>query len=201
MKRNLDNLRCQLEDTTVIGRDPTTIISFLTEFSDTCDELELSEQEAYMALSRFIVGGAFVHFRTAVESSSGSGSTISSWPAAVAYLLKRYAANQAIAEALQNLGAITQQPSETEEQYHLRFVQQPARAGYPFDTNERMTCFIDGLDPRLRPAIHIYRKRAKLTQETRWTCKTLWSVRTWREKHFEQSQLPETRPRRTSNRK
>ncbi len=120
-----------------------------------------------MALSRFIEGGALVHFRTAVESPSGSGSTISSWPTAIAYLLKPYATNQAIAEALQDLGAVAQRPSETEEQYHLRFVQQHARAGYPFDTNERITCFIDGLDPRLRPAIHIYRKRAKLTHATR----------------------------------
>ncbi len=99
-KRNVDNLRCQLQDTAFSGRDPITVISFLTEFSDTCDELELSEQEAYMALSIFIEGVALVHFRTAVKSSSGSGRTISSWPTAVAYLLKLYAENQAIAEAL-----------------------------------------------------------------------------------------------------
>ena len=43
LKRNVDNLRCQLQDTTFTGRDPITIISFLTEFSNTCDELELFE--------------------------------------------------------------------------------------------------------------------------------------------------------------
>ena len=43
MNSNVDNLKCQLQDTIFTGLDHKTIILFLTEFSGTCDELELSE--------------------------------------------------------------------------------------------------------------------------------------------------------------
>ncbi len=68
MKRNVDNLRCQLQDTMFTGRESIAIISFLTAFYDTSDELKLSEHEAYMALSRFIEGDTLVQFRTAVKT-------------------------------------------------------------------------------------------------------------------------------------
>ena len=111
-----------------------------------------------MALSRFIDGDALVHFRTAVKSSSDFGKIVSLCPTSVAYLLKRYATNQAIAKALQDLRAVAQRPSKTEEEYHSRFVHQHAWAGYPFDTNETITGLINGLDPRIRPAVYIYRE-------------------------------------------
>ncbi len=55
-----------------------------------------------------------MRFRAAVISSSGSGRTVSSWSTAVAYLLKKYATNQATAEALQHLRAVVLRSSETE---------------------------------------------------------------------------------------
>ncbi len=105
------------------GRDPVAIIMFLTEFANICDELEITEPEAYLALLNFIDGDAYISYRTAVKSSSGSGRTVSSWPSAVVYLLKHYATNNAITEALQDSRIVALRRSETEEQYHSRFVQ------------------------------------------------------------------------------
>ena len=84
-------------------------------------------------------------------------------------MLKQYATNSLIKEALENLRSMTQKPGETEHEFHTRFVKSHERARYPLDVNERITTFIDGLNPRLRPFLHVFREEH---QGNHSTCKT-----------------------------
>ncbi len=61
LRRNLGNLKKNFDENKFDGRDTTTIITFLTGFSDSCDELKLSEREAYLALLSFSTGSAYMY--------------------------------------------------------------------------------------------------------------------------------------------
>ncbi len=61
LRRNLGNLKTNFQGNKFDGRDPTAIITFLTEFSNSYDELKLSEREAYLALLSFSTGSAYMH--------------------------------------------------------------------------------------------------------------------------------------------
>lgn len=136
IKRNLQKLQVHHLDLNFDGSDPITIINFLTEFSNTLDDLKLSELDDYLGHGKFVRGEAATHYRTAVQSSSGTGQAVSSWPKAKAFFLCKYATNTAIKDALEELRSLRQRSSETEKQFHTRFVNAHAREGSSWDMNK-----------------------------------------------------------------
>lgn len=89
--------------------DPTFILNFLAVYSSQNNALGLSEHEAYRALPYFLSKNALDHFRTAGQTSSSDSRAVTNWLSAVQFLLRKYASNANIQEALENLRAITQQ--------------------------------------------------------------------------------------------
>ncbi len=132
--------------------------------SPACDELKLSDCKAYLALPLFPTGAAFLYYRTGVTSATGTGRAIKSRPRAVAFLPKQFATNTAIKNALDDLRALRPNPGETKDEFHTRFVEAHERTGYPLDVNERITSFIDGLNPKIRPSIHVFRDEKEREQ-------------------------------------
>lgn len=119
---NLQNLQIHLVSFLSDGKDPIIIINFLKEYANTADTLQLCENEAYVALGKFIVVDAVIHNRKAIESSNGSGRTVASLPHAVAYLLRKCATNGAVIKSLEDLRALKQKPFEKEDEFFTRFV-------------------------------------------------------------------------------
>ena len=73
------------------------------------------------------------------------------------YLLRRYATNAAIQQAIDQLQSLRQKSGEDEQEFFNRFEEEHARAGSPFEQRERVTRYIEGLDPRIRTLIHSHR--------------------------------------------
>ena len=48
---------------------------------------------------------------------------------------------------------------DEEEEYYTKFERMHARAGSPYDSRERVTKFIEGLDSRIKPLVHQFRER------------------------------------------
>lgn len=157
IKWNLQNLQLHLLALKFNGSDPITVIIYLTELSNTADDLQISEGEAHIALGFELTGEAASLYNTSVKYSAGTGRTVSSCPTAFAWLIRKYATNDAIKNGLDIVRTLTQKKDEDEEQFHTRFVNMHARGGSPWYANERITHYIDGLHSELRPPLHHFR--------------------------------------------
>lgn len=130
MKSNLPNIRMYAKDIQFDGSDPIKIIAFLTKYASICDMLHLAEHEAFIALSSFLSGDADKLFTNAVQAATDMPDAVTNWPTAVAYPMKRWARNDDIKSALDDLWSLEQKPSETEEQFYNRFISAHERAGF-----------------------------------------------------------------------
>ena len=77
---------------------------------------------------------------------------------AVAFLLKQYATNSAIKEALENLRSLAQKPGQTEDEFHTLLFESHECSGYQFDINKRIPAFINGISQKPRPSLHLFRE-------------------------------------------
>ena len=139
------------------GSDPIAILNFLTRFTEEADILEMKESQAFIALPHFLAKTALEHYRAARDASPREGG-VTAWPEAVQYLLRNYATNDAISEALLVLRDIRQSPAEDETAYSTRLMAAELRCGNVHSTEEKMTMFIDGLDPGIRSLVARHRE-------------------------------------------
>ena len=142
------------------GSDPIAILSFLSRFVSEADILTMKESQALLALPYFLKKSALEHFRAARDAEPEDGG-IASWPEAVQFLLRSYATNAVISEALLDLRDIRQKPGEPETDYSSRLMRAVYRCGNIHSADERMTMFVDGLNPAIRSLVARYREEQR----------------------------------------
>ena len=141
------------------GEDPILVLDFLNKMVDEANTLGMSEAQAYLSLPYFLSGSAESQFRAVRTASTSSHGGISCWPEAVQYLLRTYATPAAIRDAIQNLRETRQKPGETETAFSVRLNEACFRCGNVYPEWEKMTLFIDGLDPAIRSVVARHREQ------------------------------------------
>ena len=139
------------------GTDPILVLDFLATLASEADLVTMSEEQAFVALPRFLRGLAKDQFETVKGTSRREGG-VHGWPEAVQYLLRSYATNENIQGAVHALKLINQRDGESELDYSSRLSRAERRCGNPHFPRDRMTHFIDGLDPAIKPLVHSYRE-------------------------------------------
>lgn len=161
VKDHIKRLQLTLEECSFDGGDPILILEFLSRFADEADTLEMSEAQAFIALPYFLKGNAASQFRSVKTTSSRASGGVSAWPEAVQYLLHTYATPCAIREAIQVLRSISQRSGESETDYGMRVAKASNRCGNVFPEWEKITLFVDGLDPTIRSLVARYREASR----------------------------------------
>ena len=133
------------------------ILGFLFSFVTECETNYMKESQALVAVKYFLHGQVRTQFDAARKIRSKDGG-VSYWPEAVQYLLRTYATNDAISGALLDLRDTRQKPNESEIDYSARLLDAEYRCGNVHDAEERMTLFIDRLNPGIRSLVARHRE-------------------------------------------
>ena len=131
VKRHLKSLEISLKEHTFSGKDPVTVLNFLTRFVEEADTLEMTEAQALVALPKFMSGSAELQFRASRNGARSGG--ITAFPEAVQYLLRTYATPSVLREAVNAVQDIRQQPNEDEVGYSVRLNTACDRCGNAFE--------------------------------------------------------------------
>ena len=132
------------------------MLDFLARFTEECDTLGMSEGQAFMALPKFLSKTASTQYRARQHGGSSGG--ITCWPEAVQYLLRTYATPSAIRKATSDLRSVQQLENEDESAYAARVSEAAYRCGNVLTEDEKMTIFVDGLQPEIRTTVARYRE-------------------------------------------
>jgi len=124
-------------------------------------------------------GSAKISLTTSSTSASSSPLAVYDWPSAVNHLLRMYATDWNIKEALDDLKAVKQKSNETEEDYHNRFILLHARAGCPWKEVEQVSHYIEGLLGHTRFTMYSAQQKHRtsdllaIVKEASWWGKTM----------------------------
>ena len=136
--------------------DSTDPLSFLSRFKQQMDNNKLSEGAACLICPNFLASDAKEAYENNFELPEDEGG-FNNWPEALQFLLKSYAKDRHIEEALASLEDIKQMPDEKESAYAKRLRTQARRCGGVFSEPEMITRFIRGLREDLKPLLHLTR--------------------------------------------
>ena len=95
------------------------MLSFLSRFKQQMHNNKLSEGASCLICPNFLAGDAKEAYENNFELPEDEGGFIN-WPEAIQFLLKSYAKDRHIAEALASLEDIKQMPDEKESAYAKR---------------------------------------------------------------------------------
>ena len=145
-------------DNTFKGEDGVLVLDFLAKLVQEFDTQEMNEGQAIRLLPAFL-GGIALRQYTSVSQTAGShhGKT-SVWPEAVRWLLRSFANEEAIRQAVLALREVQQLPSEDEMEFCVRLTDASNRCGNLYTMEEQMTMFIEGLDASMKPMVSQYRQ-------------------------------------------
>ena len=158
VKHQVTRMALTLRNYTFSGEDPIMVLDLLRRFCDEANTLNMSEAQAYVALSYFLKGFALDQFQTVKDAYAASEGGVTCWPEAVQYLIRSYATSNAIGEAIISLRNIRQKPTEFEMEYSARLNQAELRCGNVHAIAEKITMFISGLNPAIEPLITCVRE-------------------------------------------
>ena len=145
MTHQVTRMALTLRNYTFSEEDPIMVLDFPRRFCDEANTLNMSEAQAYVALSYFLKGFALDQFQTVRDAYVASEGGVTCWSEAIQYLIRSYATSTAIREAIISLRGIRQKPTESEMEYSARFNQAELRCGNVHPIAEKITMFINGL--------------------------------------------------------
>ncbi|CAN8076119.1 unnamed protein product [Agarophyton chilense] len=157
VKDHIKRLKIGLNDLTFDGKTPILVTESLTRFVAEADTLEMSEPQAFVSLPHFLKGLALEQYRSVCRSLPADESGFTSWPEAVQYFLCSYKTSNAIRQAILDLRDVTQKPEEGEAEYSSRLYKASVRCGNVHSTEDKITLYIDGLDPSIKSLVALYR--------------------------------------------
>ena len=152
------NLELSFKDSKFSGEDPILIFDFLSRFVEEADTLTMSEAQAFMALPQFLTGTARMQYRAARSGSRSGG--LACWPEAVQYLLRTYATQGAIRDAIHHLRSLRQDDKESERTFATRVNEAVYRCGNVHEEDEKMTFYVDGLQQEIRTVVARHREHS-----------------------------------------
>ena len=83
---------------------------------------------------------------------------VSVWPEAVQWLLRSFATDEAIRQAVLAMREVQQRLSEDEMEFYIRLTDASNRCGNVYSMETQMTMFIEGLDASIQPMVSQYRQ-------------------------------------------
>lgn len=116
--------------------------------------MHLTEDEVVKALPKFLEANAVSWFKAQQRTARCASRTVKHGPGAVQQLLRKLTMDTNITEAVNRLHAIKQKGDESEMECYQRFEDEHARAGSPFDEKERVSRYINGLEPQIKALVH-----------------------------------------------
>ena len=117
----------------------------------------MNEGKAICLLPEFLSGiDLTVHF--CVTDDRIPHGNVSVWTEAVQLLLRRFATNEAIRQAVLALREVQQRPSEHEMEFYICLTGPSNRCGNVHPMEEQMTMFIEGLDVSIKTMVFQYRQ-------------------------------------------
>ena len=120
------------------------------------DNYELSEGAACLICPNFLAGDTKEAYENNFELPEDKGG-FNNWPEVIQFLLKSYAKDRHIEEALASLEDIKHMPHEKESAYPKCLRTQARRCGGVFSESEMITRFILGLREDLKPLLRLTR--------------------------------------------
>jgi len=112
LHKTLKNLELTMKEYKFSGEHAILIFDFLSRLVEEADTNGMSEGQLMVCLPHMLTKTAAQQYRAASNSSRSSG--LKYWPEAVQYLLRTYATETAIHEAVDDLDNIRQGPTEDE---------------------------------------------------------------------------------------
>lgn len=156
VKKHLKSLELSLKEHMFSGKDPVTVLNFLTRFVEEADTIGMTEAQALVALPKFMMEPAESQFRASRNGARSGG--ITAFPEAVQYLLRTYATPSVLREAVNAVYDIRQQPNENEMEYSVRLNTACGRCGNAFEEPRKMTFFVNGLLESIRSTVARHRE-------------------------------------------
>ena len=140
------------------GSKPLSILQFLRTFKSELDGNGRSEGAALLLCPKFMTGDALETFNAQFDLANDGLGGFRTWPGAVQFLLRTYAKDAHIEEALADLDDCVQQPSETEEAFARRLRVKTRRMAGVFTQQDLITKFLRGCHASLKPVLRHTRK-------------------------------------------
>ena len=145
-----------MRDHKVSGEDPISVFDLFTRIVEEADTLAMSEGQLIVCLPHLLTKNAAQNYRYS-SNNSGSGNTLR-WPEAVQYLLRTYATEQAIREAVEQFENLRQASNEDEHAFASRVGVAAYRCGNVHTDIEKITVFVNGLLPAIRSVVSRFRR-------------------------------------------
>lgn len=129
------------------GSDPISVLKFLAQFKKAADQNSISEGGARLVLPSFLAGKAALAYGAslqadAVNTDNGGNSTYCD---AVQWLLRTYAKDRFIHQAVQGIREIRQKVGETEMEYGDRLIVAYSRFGGVYTQEEQINQYLENL--------------------------------------------------------
>ncbi len=154
--KHIKSLDITMKDYKFDGTDPVMVFDFLTRLTEEADTIGMTESQAFLALPHYLGGAAAEQFRASKHGGHSGG--VTNWPAAVNYLLATYATPSAIRDATQAYRNLKQKAEESELAFSARVSQAAYRCGNVFDETDKMSTFVNGLQPTIRTLVARHRE-------------------------------------------
>ena len=154
---HIRRMEITLKDYMFGGDDPIKVLEFLSKYCEEADTLEMTEAQAYVVLPYLLKGSAKEQFNAVKGTLAGDGG-VTNWPEAVQYLLRTYATNSAIREAILALRDTKPRDGETETAFDARLNKAFHRCGNVHSREDRIAYFIDGLLPSIKDLVARHRE-------------------------------------------
>ena len=142
----------------ITGDDNVLVLDFLAKLVQEFNTQEMNNGQGIRLLPEF-PGGISPRQYTYVSQTVGSHHwKISVWPEAVKWLLRSFATDEAIRQAVLALREVQQRPSEDEMEFYICLTDAGNCCGNVYSIEEQMKMFIEGLDSSIKQMVSQYRQ-------------------------------------------
>ena len=143
------------------GKDPITVLDFLARFKDSCDRNNISEAAAVWCFQYFLDGQAANVVKTRLSGRSlavdaSRADMLTSYEEVVQFLLKTYATEEAMAEAITDVENFKQSSSMDVQAYSDELWTRALRCGSVISSTRLKGYFIQGVLPAIRAGVRYY---------------------------------------------
>lgn len=159
VKDHIKRMKVVIDDLTFNGKDANFLFDFLARFTTEEDTLKMSEPQAYVSLSHFLSGYALEQYRAVCGSLALDEGGVTNWPVAVQCLLSCYATSNAIHTTNLRLKYIAQKTEQEKMEYSLTLNNAATLRGNVPSVDDKMTLFVDGLQPTMNSSMARPRQR------------------------------------------
>ena len=150
-------IRPFMKDSKFSGEDPITILAFLTKLKTQLDNNRISEGAALSLIPDYLEDPARDDFLRHCDLGADVPGGFDSFPGAIQYLLRTYAKDAYLEEALVELEDLKQGESETEREFSRRLMTAVYRLAGAITETDRITRFIRGCRADIRAALRTVR--------------------------------------------